>query len=134
MLFTVCTENIRESTTIILHLTFDRILILQNLIQQIYGTLERPWFECFVKLFTNVALEEGLLLTAMWWDFLLIYVRCNSFHGIMYFLLIYVRCRSKCGNVTFCSGKFHIMIWMTEAWSMLAFRADKKTSDSPNQN
>ena len=32
-------------------------------------------FFCF---FTNFALEEGLLWTAMWWDFLLIYVRLSD--------------------------------------------------------
>ena len=39
-------------------------------------------FGCFVWktffVFTNFALEEGLLWTAMWWDFLLIYVRLSD--------------------------------------------------------
>ena len=48
MLFSVCTEKHKDSTTITVVMTIDRILKLQNLILQISGTLGGPGFECFV--------------------------------------------------------------------------------------
>ena len=53
----------------------------QDIFHQFFYNTWELWVFClenFFCFFTNFALEEGLLWTAMWWDFLLIYVRLSD--------------------------------------------------------